>query len=120
MHEVVLRIDYSNGVLYSRAAIFDERSQSMNLMLQPIAIIPMLYQSYLSVKRVAEWCDISHCVFAKIDDNNLVELFFDVDMAKLKVWLSRHLLKTCSKATILCQHGTPSTLFKFQQLVEIE
>ena len=48
------------------------------------------YQSYKAVKpEFAEWCDISRCVFAKVDDQNLVELFFDVDPAKLKAWLSK-------------------------------
>ena len=46
------------------------------------------YQSYLAVKpEFAEWCDASRCVFAKVDDNNLVELFFDVNPPKLKAWL---------------------------------
>lgn len=48
------------------------------------------YQSYLAVKpEFAEWCNISRCVFAKVDDNNLVELFFDVNPPKLKAWLGQ-------------------------------
>ena len=48
------------------------------------------HKSYLEVKpEFAEWCDISRCVFAKVDDNNLVELFFDVNPPKLKAWLGK-------------------------------
>ncbi|MEE2785958.1 MAG: hypothetical protein VX589_01375 [Myxococcota bacterium] len=47
-------------------------------------------QGYLAVKaEFGDWCDASRCVFAKVDDTNLVELFFDVDPAKLKEWLSK-------------------------------
>ena len=47
-------------------------------------------QAYLAVKsEFADWCDASRCVFGKIDDQNLIELFFDVDPAKLKVWLAK-------------------------------
>ena len=37
----------------------------------------------------ADWCDISRCAFGKIDDNNLIELFFDVDRVKLGAWLAK-------------------------------
>ena len=47
-------------------------------------------QGYLVVKpEFADWCDATRCVFAKIDDNNIVELFFDIDPPKLKAWLSK-------------------------------
>ena len=47
-------------------------------------------QGYLAVKHeFAEWCDAPRCVFAKIDDTNFVELFFDVEPPKLKAWLSK-------------------------------
>ena len=40
-------------------------------------------EAYLAVKgEFADWCDASRCVFAKIDEKNLVELFFDVDPPK--------------------------------------
>lgn len=47
-------------------------------------------EAYLVVKsEFSDWCDASRCVFAKIDDNNLVELFFDVDPPKLQAWLAK-------------------------------
>ena len=47
-------------------------------------------QGYATVKHeFSEWCDASRCVFAKVDDSTLVELFFDVDPPKLKAWLSK-------------------------------
>jgi len=47
-------------------------------------------QGYVVVKaEFSEWCDASRCVFAKIDDNNFVELFFDVNPPKLKAWLAK-------------------------------
>jgi hypothetical protein len=47
-------------------------------------------QGYLSVKpEFGEWCDASRCVFAKIDDKNVVELFFDVNPPKLQAWLAK-------------------------------
>ena len=44
----------------------------------------------LSVKSdFSDWCDASRCVFGKIDDTNLVKLFFDVNPPKLKEWLAK-------------------------------
>ena len=36
-----------------------------------------------------DWCDSSKCVFCKIDDQNVLELFFDVKPAKLQEWLAK-------------------------------
>ena len=45
---------------------------------------------YLKTKaEFAQWCDSSRCVLANVGGNNLIELFFDVDMAKLKVWIGQ-------------------------------
>lgn len=45
---------------------------------------------YDSVKHeFSEWCDSSACIFAKIDQYHVVELFFNVNPAKLREWLSR-------------------------------
>ena len=35
-------------------------------------------------KEFDSWCDNSKSIFAKIDDNNLVVLFFDVNAKELK------------------------------------
>lgn len=63
----------------------------MNLMLTAHCDnVDAFYQSYLAVKpEFAAWCDLSRCVFAKIDEQNLIELFFDVDPAQLKAWLTK-------------------------------
>ena len=64
----------------------------MNLMLTATCDNTDLFyqQAYLKAKpEFADWCDASRCVFAKVDDNSLVELFFDVDPPKLKAWLSK-------------------------------
>ena len=58
-----------------------------------------------------DWCDASRCVFAKIDDNNLIELFFDVDPVKLKVWLSKP-----STQEILKTHNFVPTRYTFTSL----
>ena len=56
-------------------------------------------KGYLIVKsEFAEWCDISRCVFAKIDDTNLIELFFDVNPVKLQAWLSKPSTQSLFKA----------------------
>ena len=49
------------------------------------------YQNaYLFVKaEFADWCDALRCVFAKVDDTQLVDLFFAVNPPKLKEWLSK-------------------------------
>ena len=51
----------------------------MNLMLTATCDdTDAFHEAYLAVKsEFADWCDVSRCVFGKIDDNNLVELFFD-------------------------------------------
>ena len=70
------------------------------------------YQSYLSVKsEFSDWCDSSRCVFAKVDDNNLVELFFDVDMPKLKAWLSK-----ASTQEMFKRHNFVPTRYTFNPL----
>ena len=37
----------------------------------------------------SEWCDSSKCIFCKIDNHNVLELFFDVNPQKLKEWLAK-------------------------------
>jgi len=70
------------------------------------------YQSYLQVKpEFAEWCDLSKCVFAKIDDNNLIELFFDVDPPKLKAWLGK-----ASTKELFAKHNFVPTRYTFTPL----
>ena len=59
----------------------------------------------------AEWCDASRCVFAKVDDNNLIELFFDVNPPKLKAWLSKPSTQEMFKA-----HNFVPTRFTFSPL----
>ena len=45
---------------------------------------------YLSVKsEFAARFDSSRCIFTKVDDTQLVELFFDVNPPKLKAWLAK-------------------------------
>ena len=64
----------------------------MNLMLTATCDnTDAFYQNaYLAVKsEFAEWCDASRCIFAKVDNNQLVELFFDVNPQNLKAWLSK-------------------------------
>jgi hypothetical protein len=58
------------------------------------------YQNgYLAAKpEFSEWCDASRCVFAKVDDHNLVELFFDVDPKKLGAWLAKPSTQAIFKA----------------------
>ena len=48
----------------------------------------------------SDWCDSSKCVFCKIDDQNVLELFFDVKPAKLQEWLANHPLNKCLKNII--------------------
>jgi len=58
----------------------------MNLMLTATCDdTDAFHEAYLAVKpEFADWCDVSRRVFGKIDDNTLVELFFDVDPPKLQ------------------------------------
>ena len=59
----------------------------------------------------ADWCDISRCVFAKVDEKNLVELFFDVDPPKLKAWLQKPETQALFKA-----HNFVPTRYTFSPL----
>ena len=71
------------------------------------------YQNgYLSVKsEFADWCDASRCVFAKVDDQNVVELFFDVNPPKLKAWLGQPSTQAMFKA-----HNFVPTRYTFEPL----
>ena len=71
------------------------------------------YQNgYLVVKHeFGDWCDASRCVFSKVDDTNLVELFFDVNPANLKVWLSKESTQKIFKA-----HNFVPTRYTFNPL----
>ena len=86
----------------------------MNLMLTANCdSTDVFYQeAYLTVKHeFADWCDASRCVFAKIDDNNLVELFFDVNPPKLKLWLAKPSTQAMFKA-----HNFVPTRYTFDPL----
>ena len=71
------------------------------------------YQNgYLVVKHeFSDWCDASRCVFAKVDDTHLVELFFDVNPEKLKAWLSKP-----STQEIFKTHSFVPTRYTFNPL----
>ena len=58
-----------------------------------------------------DWCDPSRCVFAKVDDQNLVELFFDVDPPKLQAWLAKP-----STQEIFKTHNFVPTRYTFSPL----
>ncbi|NQW28677.1 MAG: hypothetical protein HQ474_12280 [Flammeovirgaceae bacterium] len=67
---------------------------------------------YNTVKsEFSEWCDSSKCVFGKIDEKNIVELFFDVNPAKLKEWLSKP-----STQEIFKTHNFVPTRYTFEPL----
>ena len=67
---------------------------------------------YLLAKpEFGDWCDASRCVFAKVDDNNLVELFFDVDPPKLQAWLAKPSTKAIFQA-----HNFVPTRYTFNPL----
>ena len=69
-------------------------------------------QAYLAVKaEFAEWCDASRCVFAKVDDQNLIELFFDVNPPKLKAWLAKP-----STQALFQEHHFVPTRYTFSPL----
>jgi hypothetical protein len=69
-------------------------------------------QGYLAVKaEFAEWCDATRCVFAKVDDQNFVELFFDVNPPKLKAWLAKPSTQEMFKA-----HNLSPTRYTFSPL----
>jgi len=70
------------------------------------------HQSYLAVKpEFADWCDISRCVFAKIDDTTIIELFFDVNGPKLQAWLAKP-----STQEIFKKHSIVPTRYTFEPL----
>ena len=86
----------------------------MNLMLtaQCDSTDAFYEQAYLAVKpEFSEWCDASRCVFAKIDDKNLIELFFDVDPPKLQAWLAKP-----STQEIFKTHSFVPTRYTFSPL----
>ena len=86
----------------------------MNLMLTAICNnTDEFYQTgYLAAKaEFGEWCDASRCVFAKVDDTNLIELFFDVNPVKLKAWLAKP-----STQEIFKTHGFVPTRYTFEAL----
>jgi hypothetical protein len=90
-----------------------DRDLVMNLMLTATCDnTDAFYQSYLSMKpEFANWCDISRCAFGKIDDTNLVELFFDVDGPKLKAWLAKPSTQETFK-----KHNFVPTRYTFEPL----
>ena len=70
------------------------------------------YADYLKTKaEFAQWCDSSQCVFAKVGGNHLIELFFDVDVAKLKVCLAQPSTQALFKA-----HHFVTTRYTFTPL----
>ena len=85
----------------------------MNLMLTATCDnTDAFYQDYCRVKHeFAEWCDLSRCAFGKIDDTHLVELFFDVDKAKLGAWLAKPETQAMFKA-----HNFVPTRYTFDPL----
>ena len=85
----------------------------MNLMLTARCDdVDTFHQAYLRTKpEFTEWCDVSRCVFAKVDDNNLIELFFDVDPAKLKDWLAK-----ASTQQLFQNHNFVPTRYTFAPL----
>ena len=69
-------------------------------------------EGYLRVKpEFAEWCDATRCVFAKVDDTHLIELFFDVDPPKLKAWLAKPSIQALFKT-----HNMVPTRYTFTPL----
>lgn len=85
----------------------------MNLMLTATCDdTDAFHEAYLAVMpEFADWCDVSRCVFGKIDDNNLVELFFDVDPPKLQTWLAKP-----STQQMFEQHNFVPTRYTFEPL----
>jgi hypothetical protein len=69
-------------------------------------------EAYLTVKHeFAEQCDASRCVFAKIDDQKLGDLFFDVNPPKLHAWLAKP-----STQEIFKRHNFVPTRYTFNPL----
>jgi len=62
-------------------------------------------------KEFDSWGDNSKSIFAKIDDNNLVELFFDVNAMELKKWLAKE-----STQNIFETQGFYPTRYNFEEL----
>ena len=92
----------------------DLKEVTMNLMLtaQCTNTDEFYTNAYLAAKpEFSDWCDSSRCVFAKVDDTHLVELFFDVDPAKLKQWLSKPSTQEMFKA-----HNFVPTRYTFSPL----
>ena len=58
-----------------------------------------------------EWCDSSKSVFCKIDNQNVLELFFDVNPPKLKEWLAKP-----STQQIFKDHNFVPTRYSFEPL----
>ncbi len=69
-------------------------------------------EGYSAVKHeFSDWCDASRCVFAKVSDTELVELFFDVNPPKLKAWLAKPSTQAMFKA-----HSFVPTRYTFSPL----
>ncbi len=86
----------------------------MNLMLTAVCKDTDTFynEGYLVAKAdFADWCDASRCVFAKIDDTNVIELFFDVNPPKLQAWLAKP-----STQEIFKTHGLVPTRYTFEPL----
>ena len=59
----------------------------------------------------SDWCDSSKCIFCKIDNQNVLELFFDVNPLKLKEWLAKPSIKQ-----IFVEHNFVPTRYSFEPL----
>ena len=59
----------------------------------------------------SDWCDSSKCIFCKIDNQNVLELFFDVNPLKLKEWLAKS-----STQQIFKEHNFVPTRYSFERL----
>ena len=86
----------------------------MNLMLTAqVSSADTFYEKgYLTAKpEFGDWCDPTRCVFAKVDDTTILELFFDVDPVKLKAWLAKP-----STQAIFKDHNFVPTRYTFEPL----
>ena len=59
----------------------------------------------------SDWCDSSKSVFCKIDNQNVLELFFDVSPPKLKEWLAKSTTQEIFK-----EHSFVPTRYSFEAL----
>ena len=59
----------------------------------------------------SNWCDSSKSIFSKIDDQTVLELFFDVNPQKLKEWLAKP-----STQIIFKEHNFIPTRYTFEPL----